>query len=323
MTEMASPAPAGIEVTRTPIEFPSSKGDVTIHGYIWQPEGVAPKGIVQIVHGMVEFIERYDAYARDLAAAGYIVAGHDHVGHGDSVNSTEEWGRMPLENGARIWIEDTGLMRHLVEETFGRELPYFIQGHSMGSFITRAYIAERAAGLSGAIIEGTGNLPVMLSNIGCRIARSEAKKHGPDYLSDRIEGMALGGYAKAIDNARTPADWLSRDEAVVDRYLAEPRNTFRFSVAAYLALMTLTALTAKQETVNRVPKDLPVLIASGDKDPVGDNGKGPSKLYAMFNKAGAKDVTLKLYPGARHELHNETNRDEFIGDVVAWLDARI
>lgn len=317
----------GVAIKKTQTGFPSTKGDVDINAIIWEPDTAAgapaPKAIVQVVHGMVEFIDRYDDLARTLVANGFIVGGHDHIGHGDSVNSHDEWGRMPLKDGARILVEDTGLMRHLMQETYGTELPYFILGHSMGSFVVRSYIATYGAGLAGAVIEGTGNLPVGLSNMGKRLAAIEGKLRGENHISKTIEGMALGSYAKAIEGARTPVDWISRDEEVVNAYLNEPRNTFKFSVGGYHALMTLTAETAKPETVAKTPRDLPIYIVSGDKDPVGDGGKGPQSLYEMFKQAGSPDVEIKLYEGARHELHNELNKDEFKRDLVAWLNDRI
>lgn len=317
----------GVPITKRKEKFPSSKGDVEINAVIWEPDvangAPEPRAILQIVHGMVEFIDRYDDLARMLVANGFIVGGHDHIGHGESVNSTDDWGRMPLDGGDRILIEDTGLMRHLLQEIYGMGLPYFILGHSMGSFVVRAYIAEHGEGLAGAIIEGTGNISTALSSLGKRLAGITGRMRGENHVSSMIEGMALGSYAKAIEGARTPVDWISRDEAVVDRYLAEPRNSFKFSVGGYHALMSLTEITAKPATVAMVPRPLPIFIASGDQDPVGEGGKGPRALYELFRKAGSEDVELKLYEGARHELHNELNKIEFMSDVVAWLNAHM
>ncbi len=316
-----------VPLRKTKISYPSSKGDVDINAIIWEPDnangGPEPRGIVQLVHGMVEFIDRYDEYARTLAANGFIVVGNDHVGHGDSVNSNDEWGYIPLKAGDKILVNDVDKLRDIIQGEYGHELPYFIHGHSMGSFIVRSYITKHGDGLAGAIIEGTGNPAPSVSKFGKFLTSLIAKFRGPEYRSNMVDNIALGGYSKAIPNARTTADWISRDEKVVDAYLAEPRCTFKFSVSAYHAMMTLTAEVAQQESVNRIPKDLPVLIESGSEDPVGENGKGPKQLYDMCKAAGIEDLSLKLYEGARHELHNEINKDEVKRDNISWLIAHL
>ena len=312
-----------VNVEKTEFSFPSVKGDVECHAIKWVPVGVEPRAIVQIVHGMVEYVDRYDQYARDLCAAGFMVVGHDHIGHGDSVNSTKEWGVMPMDDGAQIMVEDVQSLRTLVQGECGEELPYFIQGHSMGSFVVRCYAEKHAAGLAGLIVEGTGNPPAAASKFGKTLCGMLAKMHGPTYISKFVYKLANGGYAKYSPDYKTPVDWISRDDEVVAAYLANPKTTFAFSVSGYNALLSLTAQCAVQASVDKIPKELPIFIASGSEDPVGEGGKGPKELYGMCTKAGIADVSIKLYEGARHELHNEIDREVFIGDAIAWIDAHI
>ncbi|MGI6217869.1 MAG: alpha/beta fold hydrolase [Coriobacteriales bacterium] len=302
--------------------YPSKEEGVSINAIAWEPpvaDGSKPRGIVQIVHGMVEFIDRYDRYAKFLSHNGFIVVGNDHVGHGDSVISKDDWGYIPMDGGADILLSDIDTLRKIAQERYGEDLPYFIHGHSMGSFIVRSYISKRAEGLAGAIIEGTGNPAPSASKLGLMITSFLAKTRGEKYKSNMVNNMALGSYAKSVPNARTSCDWISRDETVVDTYMHEPRNQFMFTVSGYHALMSLTAEVAQQSCVDRVPKDLPILIESGGEDPVGENGKAPTQLYDMCQKAGIWDVTLKIYEGARHEVHNELNKEEFYNDNLAWL----
>ncbi len=317
----------GLDIGKRQFTYPSCDGTVDVSAWIWTPapaeggEAAQPVGIVQIVHGMLEHIGRYDDMARTLAANGYVVVGNDHRAHGDSVATEADRGVMPLTGGDRIWIEDVHQLRQIVTAELGSELPYFMLGHSMGSFITRAYLAEpaKAAGLAGAIIEGTGCPPVAAGRLGKMLAGLEGTFRGDRFCDKLVTGMALGPYVKSVENARTPNDWLSRDDAVVDAYRADPKCRFRFATGAFKSLFSLVIFTSSQASADALPKDLPILIASGEADPVGDMGKAPRLFKEMCDKAGVADVELKMYPEARHELHNEFNQDEFKCDVLDWL----
>ena len=317
----------GLAIGKRSFTYPSFDGTVDVSAWIWTPapgedgEAVQPVGIVQIVHGMLEHIGRYEDMARTLAANGYVVVGNDHRAHGDSVADEADRGVMPLKDGHRIWIEDVSRLRELVTAELGTELPYFVLGHSMGSFITRAYLAEpgRAEGLAGAIIEGTGCPPVAAGRFGKMIAGLEGTFRGERFCDKFVTGLALGPYVKSIENPRTPNDWLSRDDAVVDAYRADPKCRFRFASGAFKSLFSLVVFTSSQASADALPKNLPILIVSGEADPVGDMGKAPRLFKEMCDKAGVVDVELKMYPEARHELHNELNQDEFKTDVLDWL----
>lgn len=319
-------SPMVAKINKRRLTYPSSSGEVSISATIWEPVFVdaddRPEGIVQIAHGMAEYIDRYDWYARQLASSGYVVTGNDHMGHGDSINGEDDWGYIPMDDGDEVLIEDVHRLRHDIQCEYGEDIPYFIQGHSMGSFIVRLYISEYGDGVSGAIIEGTGNPSAASSALGRGIAKVISKFKGDRCRSGLVDGIVLGGYKDSVPDRKHDNDWLTRDESVVERYEADPKCTFVFTVAGYHTLLELTGQAVDPDVIARVPKSLPILIASGEEDPVGGKkGAGPRHVYQDYRTAGIDDVELKLYEGARHELHNETNKDEFVADVLAWLDA--
>ena len=268
-------------VTRTSVGFKSHDGKTQIKGLVWCPERVkaggcatSPVGIVQIVHGMSEHVGRYDDFARFLAAQGYVVCAHDHVGHGKSVSDPKEWGCLPVEGGKDILIDDVHELRKTVAARYARQTPYFLFGHSMGSFVTRAYLARHAEGLAGAVLCGTGNQSRALSKAGNLLARRIAASKGEDTRSDRLDGMGAGAFSKQIENPRTPFDWLSTDPAVVDAYIEDEMCGAMFSAGGYATLTDLTGEVASPSCAAKVPKDLPVLFVSGAEDPVGSLRQG-------------------------------------------------
>ena len=222
-------------VTCTTLNYDSSDGQTKIHALRWDPVGdaaSAPVGIVQIVHGMVEHVERYDDFARFLAANGYVVCAADLIGHGQSVSSPERRGELP-ENGAQVMVNDVHTLRVIVSRSYSADTPYFLFGHSMGSFIVHAYLARYGKGLAGAVICGTGQQPIVLSKLAAAISRNIGRRKGFDYHSSLLDGFAIDSYAKAIKNARTPFDWLSTDPAKVDEYIEDPACGVMFWVAMH------------------------------------------------------------------------------------------
>lgn len=326
-------AGSSIEVQREPISFPSSDGESTIRGYVWTPAPAAgaapgtgaapaapvPRGIVQLVHGMAEHVGRYDDLARHLVKCGFVVCGDDHIGHGRSVSDPSKLGCLPPK-GKEFLIEDEHQLRSLVSARFPSQTPYIMYGHSMGSFITRAYLARHGEGLAGAVLCGTAQQSLALSRIGHALARILGFFRGDDYRSSFLDGMGAGAYSKQIENARTPFDWLCTDPAVVDAYMADELCGFMFSVGGYAALTDLTGEIATKACASKVPKDLPLFFIAGDQDPVGDCGAGVRAVAEQLIDAGVRDVQLKLYPGMRHEIHNEPGRAQVYGDVVEWME---
>ena len=285
--------------------------------YLWQTDAPC-RGVIQLVHGMAEHIARYDRLARALCAAGYTVAGHSHLGHGEDARE-DELGFFGRKDGWDHLVEDV----HAAHEMLLKRFPgqrFAILGHSMGSFITREYLLRYGGDLTAAVICGTGWFPGPL----CSVARAAAALCGvfggwqkPAPLVDRLMSKDNN---KAFAPARTPFDWLSRDTAEVDKYIADPRCGFLFTARGYYDMFTELKNLSRLHRLAALPGDLPVLFISGDADPIGTQGKGVNTVAQQFRDAGVRDVTVRLYPGARHELFNETNRDEITAELIDWLN---
>lgn len=300
--------------------FPSMDGRTRIHTIEWIPEGDI-RAVLQISHGMCEFVDRYDAFAEFLNRQGYYVVGNDHLGHGKSVATEEDYGYFAEPDGNECVISDIHTLRTITQEKYPH-VPYFLLGHSMGSFLARQYICLHGSGLSGAIIMGTGSQPGMVLNLGIFLCRLSALFHGPRYRSHFINNLAFGGYNKKFEPARTSCDWLTKDEKIVDAYFAEPRCTFIFTVNAYRHMFRGIRFVQKSAHIAQIPKDLPILVISGSEDPVGGFGSGVRQVYETYRAAGIGDVTLKLYENDRHELLNETDREKVYDDLLAWMESR-
>lgn len=305
------------------IGYRSSDGKTQIRALTWEPEknpGIAPAGIVQIVHGMSEHVERYDEFARYLVSRGYIVCANDHIGHGESVADPSEWGCLPSVGGKEVLINDVHELRKTVASRYARQTPYIMFGHSMGSFIVRAYLARFAEGLAAAVICGTGQQPLLLSKFGNLVARRIAASKGDAYKSTFLDGLGAGSFAKKIDNPRTEFDWISTDDAVVDAYIADESCGVMFSAGGYATLTDLTGEVVTAAAAGAVPADLALLFVAGALDPVGDMGKGVERAVEQYRRAGVETVDLKLYEGMRHEILNEPGRAEVYADVADWID---
>lgn len=314
----------GTSIRCETLRFPSTDGSTQVRGVIWWPdEASEQRGVVQLVHGMAEHIMRYDDFARFLASRGFVVCGHDHVGHGESVSSREQWGCLPTKGGRDVLVGDVGRMRGLIRKRVDSALPHFLFGHSMGSFVVRAYIAECGQGLAGAIICGTGHIAPGMSKGGNAIARVISKVRGEDYVSKLLGNLSVGAYAKAIENPRTPLDWLSYNEENVDAYIADEACGFAFAAGGNATLTALTGEVCSPECCARVPHDLPLLYIAGDADPVGDMGEGVRTAAAMAQEAGSTDVTCTIYEHMRHEILNETEHQRVYDDVLAWMEAHM
>ena len=296
--------------------FLSSNGTTNIRVRRCTPEA-APVGIVQIAHGIAEHVERYDAFASYLADNGYLVVANDHLGHGRSINDESDLGFF-AENGG--WDLVVGDMRRLYEQTHAEfpGLPYFLFGHSMGSFLTRTYLIRHPDGLAGAILSGTGQqIPPVVA--GGKMMGRQALRHGAKYKSERLNKIAFGSYNNRYPDRRTPYDWLSRDNAAVDKYIEDPLCGFIPSVSLFVDMMKGIEFIGSKANCDKMNKDLPVFLVSGDMDPVGEFGKGVLRVYDIFLSAGMNDVALKLYHNCRHELLNELNRDNVMKDLLYWL----
>ena len=316
------------DVRRETIWCDSTDKSSRLHGYIWWPEdGVVPRAAVQLVHGMAEYIGRYDAFARYLNTCGFVVYGHDHIGHGESVTSPDGWGNLPVNGGMDILIEDVHRVRTealaRISGAYGEIPPLFLFGHSMGSFVVRAYLARHAFGLAGAIICGTGFMAPRTSAAANRLARLIARTRGADYHSKMLHNLGVGAYAQDIEDAETELDWLSHDKGNVQRYIDDPACGFMFSAGGYATLTELTGYVCKSECVAAYPKDLPLLYIAGTEDPVGECGEGVSRAADLAHAAGVTDVRCRLYAGMRHEILNERGRQVVYDDVASWMEGHL
>lgn len=293
-------------------------GERANYAVMWQI--VKPKAVLQIVHGMVEHIERYDEFARFANNAGYLVVGHDHVGHGETVKDPENYGAFP-KNWQDL-ITDVHTLQREVSKKYP-DIPYIILGHSMGSFITRLYLAKYGRDVDAAIIMGTGQQPRVQTWTAIGLTKILRVLHGEKYRSKFLEQMSTGMFNRFFSPNRTKADWLSRDEAEVDKYLAHEHHQFIPTLNMYHSLFTFSNYAASPKWIKQIPHALPLLLISGATDPVGKAGKGVKRFYKLLQREGFSDVTLKLYPAARHEILNELNKAEVMRDLVAWMDAKL
>jgi alpha-beta hydrolase superfamily lysophospholipase len=287
----------------------------------WIPSGTV-KALILVVHGKAEHSARYERFAEILAAAGYEVWAPDHRGHGKTAATEAELGFFADKDGFRLVIEDLHEIR-LEAEASHPELPFFFFGHSLGSFLGQGYIALHGEGLAGAVLCGTaGPMPGGLILAGKIVAALGSTFKGRHAKAPLAEKMSFGSYNDAFKPNRTAFDWLSRDNAEVDKYVADPLCGFDCSYGFFSDLLSGLAFIQDPATKARIPADLPVLMIAGAKDPVGGATGSVDILAASYRGRGIKDVEMKLYPGARHEILNETNRDEVMGDVLAWLEKR-
>lgn len=301
--------------------FPSKDGNTEIHTIEWKPEGEV-KAVLQLCHGMVEYIRRYDEFAEFMCSRGYYVVGNDHLGHGKSVQSKSEYGFFNEKYGNACVIGDMHTLRQRTMKKYP-DVPYFILGHSMGSLLVRQYIQLYGNGLSGAVLLGVvSDQKKAVLLCGKRLCRLMAAFRGWHFRSKFIDGMVLGSYNKKFKPARTRVDWMTSDREHLDAYVADPLCSFVFTVNAYYSMFTGMLNMEKKESIYMIPKTLPILFASGTDDPVGNFGKGVRKIYEQYKAAGLQDVTLRLYAGDRHELLNETDRQQVYQDLFDWLEEK-
>lgn len=287
-----------------------------IHCCQWLPEG-EPVGVVQIIHGISEYIARYEPLARYLADHGWLVVGEDHPGHGKSVGEGDRYGY--LTGG---WMATVQIIHRLYTKTHREhpDIPYVMLGHSMGSFLLRTYLFTYHVQLAGALISGTGWLPDAVVSAGILACKEEALRLGEENHSPLIQSLAFGGYNKTFAPNRTPYDWISSDEAVVDAYAEDPFCTWLPSIQLCREMMEGIRMIQKKSNLSRMQKQLPVFFFAGQLDPVGNLGNGVLKAVQAFKDAGMQEVLVELYPHMRHECHNEVGRERVFADILQWLE---
>ena len=287
---------------------------------IWETEK-EPIGVLQIVHGMAEYIDRYDNFAKYMTEHGFNVIGHDHLGHGHSVSDEHDYGFFAEENGDKIIIEDMHSVTQYAREKW-EELPNFILGHSMGSFCLRQYLTKYSNDVFGAVIMGTGWIPSTAALLGKTIATNTCNSKGSHTVNPLLIKLTLEPYNKPFAPARTNCDWLSRDEKQVDLYVNDKLCGFDFTAGAYKDFFTILEKIAKNRQLIGMRKSLPILITSGSVDPVGGK-KACEKLNAQYKRCGINDVTLKLWENDRHEILNELDKSDVYLYIYNWLKSKI
>lgn len=296
--------------------FLSSDGKNNIHVELFIPSDNNIRAVVQISHGMMDYIGRYALLAERLCAAGFVLAGNDHLGHGDSVKTPDDYGFFASRGGYNYVIDDVKKTNELLREEFPG-VPVVLLGHSMGSFVARLYAVKYTDSIDALIIHGTAG-PNPATGAGKLIVKLLRAIKGERHRSKFICSLADGGYNKGFDPAEGEGAWLTRDSSMVADRVGNPKNDFIFTLAAYEDLFNFLGDCNSKSWFNSFPKKLRTLVISGEKDPVGGFGKGVRYVYDNLKKNGS-NVELKLYPEARHELFNEINREEVFSDLIRWL----
>ena len=303
----------------TEFQFLSSDGHTQLHGMLWEPTDTPVRAVLQVCHGVAEHIARYDAFARALNEQGIVVAGHDHLGHGKSLPQ----GGTPVYFGqGNTWntvVDDIYVLHQRLLQKYP-DTPLCIMGHSMGSFLTRTYLIRYPGTVKAAIIMGTGWQPKAVIAGGLAVAKAVGAVVGESGTSDLVTNLAFGAYNKLFAPNRTSCDWLSADTDNVDRYMADPMCGAEATVGLFRQMLRGLRFNQTPRNIDKMDKDAPILLIAGQSDPVGDMGAGVRRTHDAFKRAGIKDVTLKLYPGLRHEILNEAvMQDTVYGDIRAWM----
>lgn len=305
------------------LEFASADKKSRVYACCWQDEESAPRFLVQICHGMCEYIDRYEELAEFLCARGGVVFGNDHLGHGKTkaMNEPSYFGYFAEKDGEKIVVEDVHTMTTMVKNEFPG-LPIILIGHSMGSMIARSYMTKYGDGITCAVFMGTSganNLTGIirfLARVGMIFGR--AKK--PATLLDHL---AFSKYNDRYEDVRSEKDWITRDRERVEKYLADPLCMFLFTDRAAYDFANLLDEVSGVKWASKLPKEKPYLLVSGEMDPVGNYGDGVREVYGWMKQADVRDVTIKLYPGARHEILNEINRDEVKEEIFSFIASRV
>lgn len=299
--------------------FTSSDG-LDIYVYKWIPKDGKVKGLVQIAHGMAETASRYERFAKVLNENGYIVYANDHRGHGKTAGTIEKLGYLADQDGFELLVEDLYKLSLIIKDEHPN-LPLFMFGHSMGSFAAQRYIMLYNKTLNGLILSGSNGKQGIVLKAGLSFAKTEIKKKGRRNKSQKLHNLIFGKYNNAFKPNRAASDWLSRDEKEVDKYIENPYCGGVFTAGFFHDFFKGLISIEDKKNFKLIPKDIPIHILSGDKDPVGNFGKGVMELYNRYRDHGVKDLQYKLYKDGRHEMLNEINREEVFQDIVDWLNS--
>lgn len=300
--------------------LPSTNGKSRLSAFLYTPQET-PRAVVQLCHGMCEYLERYEPMIEVLCSHGFAVCGCDHLGHGSTavLNGT----RLGIFGEKGSWtylVDDQEALRQQIRLRYPTQ-PYFLLGHSMGSFIARLYAARYGSALTALLVSGTaGKNPAV--GMGKLLVRLISFFKGRDSVSGLLYMLTTGNYNKAIGGP-TGVEWLCRDEAVCQKYVHDPWCAYVFSVGGVGELLELVDRCNREDCIAATPRELPIWLYAGEQDPVGSCGKGVTEVYGRLKAAGIRDLTLTLYPGDRHEVHNETDRETLFADLIAYLEGHL
>ena len=285
------------------------------------PGAARPRGIIVIAHGMAEHASRYARFAASAVEEGYAVLAEDHRGHGATA-APGGFGFVAEKGGWERVVADMGTVLDAARRAWP-DVPVFLMGHSWGSFLARDLAARRGGELAGLILLGTGSGTGALTRPAAAVCAGESRLRGPRHPSRLLNALAFGPYQRHFAPNRTEADWISRDAKEVDRYVADPWCGFVCTSSFFRDLVAGQGVVNTASHAAAVPAELPMLLASGDRDPVGAMGRGVQRAATLYRRAGVREVSVLLYPGGRHELLNETNRDQVTGDILTWIDGHV
>lgn len=284
--------------------------------YQWIPDN-KPIAVFQVVHGMAEHAARYQRLAQFLTDRGIAVYADDHHGHGRSVQDDHSLGVLPKDGFSSLVEAEKEITERIRKEY--PDTPVFLFGHSMGSFISRQYLAKYDKPVNGVILSGTGNPTYIELLGGLFVATLQCFIFGRKSPAKVLDNLAFGGYNRKFAPNRTAFDWLSRDEYEVDKYVQDPMCGTIFPTGFYRSFFKALLFLKTKKSVRQISKELPILFLSGEKDPVGDFGKGVKMVYETYRQQRFQNLELHLFPGCRHEILNETNRDEVMDVLYEWV----
>ena len=300
----------------------SADNKTQIHAVKWKPEKEII-GVIQIAHGVTEHILRYEQFAKFFTQKGFVVVGNDHLGHGTSIAKNSKPMYFGPKNSWNFVVQDIETCRKMTKEKYS-DIPYVLLGFSLGSFLVRTYLIDYAKEpIDASIIMGTGYIPNFKIAIAKMIANNETKKVGEENTSPVIKSLTFETYNKLFKPNRTECDWLCSNEKAIDEYLADPLRGKNYSAGLFIELLSGMQYTSNLKNIKKMNKKIPIFLLSGDKDPVGEFGKGVIKTFDILRKAAIENVDIKLYKDLRHDILHEENRNNIYADIYNWLEKNI
>lgn len=306
-----------MDVTCIQNMYKSANGSNDITYYLFQPEGVALRGVIQISHGVCDYFSRYTAFAKYLCSLGFVVCGNDHLGHGNTASKSADLGFFAVQDGWKYLVRDMAQLTDIMQRRYPN-LPYFLLGHSMGSLLARLQLMKPEQNLSGAILCSTIG-PQPFAKMAIRIADSIVRSKSATYRSGFLARAAFTNYNRRFSDKHSSFNWISRDPRAVAMFQSDEKCNFLLTSSAYRDLFWLVLQANSAKCFKHTPHDIPLLFLAGDKDPVCNHGEGVRQVASLYRAAGVQTVDVVFYKGARHDLLNEINRKDVFGDISRWL----